>query len=175
MIAHTLKEIAEHIDSKTGLFDTYFFDVILDEETGYIYKDIPVFPNDTLGDYFYLRLNKGWRFSPPSNGYGAVSDDIAGLIVAGNVTLVAVVIDADENLLLSNIINALREIRGVQVSEANTQIESVLSQELKGLSKESKLKALQNFNERNSLISISFSYSKVFPYDSCQNKPCKIC
>lgn len=177
MIASKLSEIAAEVKRLNPYFDEGYSNVFAMAE-GYVVRGdkgvaIPVFPNDTLGDYFYLRMPRNWAFS-----YGDyIADAISGTTVSAQIVLVAYMQRADADKLSANLINTLRTIgprlKGtIQLVSATAIDEEVLAQELTDLSDEQYNDARMRLGENITLCSVTFNYSQLFPYSNCSDNPC---
>lgn len=183
MIATQLPALVSRILALNPYFDAGYGDVFTDERLGYMFRNpkdgspTPVFPNDTLGDYFYLRMPQTWSFS---NSPGdLIADGISYATLSGTVFLVAYVKNADADKLALNLITTLRQQgcagQGAAISllSASAQRDIVLLQELSGLSEEAQEIALQRLGEGITLVSVSFTYTAPLPFNTCITDPCK--
>lgn len=175
MISTKLDELGAAIAAKNTYFDNHFSDVVFDETTGYILSDqTPAFPNDTLGNYFYLRSPRNWGFQSVP-----IADGVVGTNVSGQVILVAYMRDADPDKLAANLINTIRGLscsgHDVALLSATAQAETVILQELANLSAENQETALQRIGENVTLVSVTFTYNTDYPYSTCIVNPCLEC
>lgn len=138
---------------------------------------LPVMPNDTLGDYFYLRLPQ--QFSLGESIAFTINDCEKGIVASGQLTLIAYVHDADPDLLIDNLLNTILQYDNqlVGVNSFITQPELVVMQELAKMDKKELMKALQNIPDNVSIVSLVFTLRTPFQYKklSCITKPCKEC
>jgi len=148
----------------------------MDSVTGQIKNDQElIFPADDLGNYFYLRL-------PNSLGadYGKqyqISDVAQGIGIRYDVVLVAVVNDADNSLLLENMLTTLMRYNKeeLKITKAIFQTDVIILQELK---KDLAPSALQRFSEGDTgicCVNFSFTIPFVAQQLTCIQNPCKSC
>lgn len=179
MIGTIIDTIAAKVRELNPYFDKHFTDVIADSERGYVWVDkggdyTPVFPNDTLGNYFYIRHEPDFAFSFNADYSAGITP---GLQYNTTATLVASVIDADPNKLASNIIASLRTIScaaSVTVISARANRNAIIAQELQGLEEADLEKALSNIDRRTTLVSVNFSVTGMVSIVKCSlQNPCK--
>lgn len=133
--------------------------------------EIPVFPADTFGNFFYLRSDGDVKFGG-SIGTG-VSDDNSALGVSFGLVLVACVKDADEDSLLNNMLNTLMDYQNdywIEVASADVNKYNVVAKELSGMDRESKMKALSNIPKESTIISIKLNIRTIFNKSNCKNE-----
>lgn len=178
MIASKLAQIGAEIQRLNPYFDAAYNNVVA-SDIGYVMFDpkgqaMPVFPNDTLGDYFYLRMPRNWQFS--EGDY--IAEGISGTTINAQIVLVAYMMNADADKLASNLINTVRTIgervRGtIQLVSATAVDEEVLAQELADLGDDAYNAARARLGQNITLCSVTFNYSQLFPYSNCFDNPCK--
>jgi len=170
-----LNSIAEFIFQHNSYFDAAFPYVAMNETKGYVSEDETiVFPNDNLGDYFYLRLPKNVSFQYSNDyKYNNCKDGIASRT---EVVLVAIVKGGSPDILLSNMIDSLRAYRQEKITlkSAIYQKEYVLLQELANIKPESQEAALQRLPESSAFVSIAFEIIEgIVPSKiDCLPNPC---
>lgn len=133
-----------------------------------------VFPNDTLGDYFYIRDTKSVNFVPDPNG--AFDDCTRSFRRNGQHIIMVSVRDADPDLLSENVLTSLSgfspdEIVLNSIISENTQ---VVMQELGESQKQEIEKSLANLSNQT-LVAITFTLSVPFVPVKCITNPCKQC
>lgn len=180
MIASKLSQIAAEILRLNPYFDAGYSNVLATEE-GHVITDEknnqrPVFPNDTLGDYFYLRMPRAWGFD--YSNY--IAEGVSGVNITGVVVLVAYVLNADPDKLAANLVNTLRVIgerlKGtIQLQAATAIADEVIAQELADLSEDQIEAALARRGENITLCSVTFTYTQMFPLSTCFDNPCISC
>lgn len=107
MLNSLVENIKDKILEKNPYFTNGFTRVTRSTEKGLVLKgDVPVFPSDDLGNYFYMRLPNNVSFD--NSDYNDIADSIAGVGLSAQVVLVACVNGADPDRLIENIINSLR-------------------------------------------------------------------
>lgn len=177
MIRESLEQIRDAILLANTYFTKGFADVSMDEATGIVHNNIPVFPADTFGDYFYLRLPD--TFTGIAGDSVKIQDCTAAIGLLVNPFLIAVVKGADSLKLIDNLIYTIKAFGDdVRVQNVIVNADAVINQELAKMKKENRLKALQNFDSNTTAaISIRFSYTLFYPDKSglCIENPCKEC
>jgi hypothetical protein len=177
MIQPYLDEIGATIISYNKYFNRYFTNVEQSEELGYVHNgDEIVFPNDTYGNYFYLRIP-----SKIAVTYDAINNNGNFNAVGLNsmITLVAMVKDADPQKLALNLMSTVG--RACNYTKKFTQIlihnEDVIATELQQCSENVIAKALQCASDDFTLISINFTLTINQPFLqlNCITNPCKSC
>lgn len=178
MLKGKLDGLKEHILQYNPYFNNAFADVIQDDTTGIVHNGKPIFPNDTLGDYFYLRLpsNVQFEYAPIYN----ISTSINGVGLRSNIVLVACMRNADPDKLLSNLVNTIQSYQTeyVRFTGAIYESDGVLLQELSKIKdKENIEAALQRLGNDYTLVSIIFQYTFPFTFQKpiCITEPCKTC
>lgn len=168
MYKAALSDIRDKILTANTYFAQGFSDVYSDNTKGIVNAEAIVFPSDTLGNYFYLRLPKSITFN---NGLGDLTPTMS-------IILVAIVRDADADKLLTNLLQTLlNQCQSVGITAANVIREDVLRTELQGILDakgiEAALARLNNFT----LVSVSFTYATEIMKKplTCIVNPCKAC
>lgn len=165
-------QLLPYILEANPYFDNGFDDVYQDETTGIVHNSQPIFPNDTLGNYFYLRLPNNIRFDS-SNIY-QLEECANTPAKVYDAILVACVADSNPNTLLNNLLSTLAKFGDIGFGSASVQSEVVIRQELQKMSKESIDKALQNKPDI-SIVSIQFTYTETMQLNNCIVNPCVAC
>lgn len=153
----------------------------IDDETGQVFaaygkEMIAVFPNDQLGDYFYMRTPQRINFSEAKD-YKMV-ECLRGTAVSGQVILVACVRDADSDQLVHNLANTLQSYSSdLMLNSAIFQSEFVMLQELAKMKEENISAALARIKPDMTFVSLTFTMRSEFQYTplQCMTKPCKKC
>lgn len=136
-----------------------------------------VFPTDTEGDYFYLRLDNGVSFNrndakaATNCGTGRTGfDDIA------TVYLVASVKKADVWTLINNLRNTSMWFTGFNAYPTGvlTTTEEVIANELRGATEEEIKAALQRADS-HTMVRLSLSVQKTYVANTCITDPCLNC
>jgi hypothetical protein len=177
MIQPYLDQIAATVQQYNPYFDRYFSNVEQSEQLGYIHNgNEVVFPNDTYGNYFYLRI--------PSK-LSIIYDPIMNngnwnlLGVSTNVTCVAMVKDADPQKLALNIMSTIGRACNFQKKFTTILIhnEDVISTELANCTEDVIMKAIQCLSDDITLISITFTLTiaQDLLQLNCLPNPCKSC
>lgn len=176
MFKRSLENIGEFILKYNTYFDNVFTDVVQDETTGIIHNGEAIFPNDTLGNYAYLRLPKNIRFDY-SSAY-AIAEGITTPGLLTDVILVACVRDADSDVLLNNLLNTISACnQTIRLTNAIWQPEVVITQELALIPKENIGAALQKLDMNYTIVGIGFTVTNNYSLLdlSCITNPCKEC
>lgn len=174
MLQDKLDELKEFILQHNGYFNNAYSGVYVDQQTGVIYKgQEAVFPNDTLGDYFYLRQANSTQLQ-----YTQLSTGTQGLTLGVPVVLVACLKSGSADILLQNLINTLRAFQpeNIRFTSFLFNGSDVILQELAGLTEKANIEAaLQRL--QSVIISVSFTYSLNMQFQklNCIQDPCTIC
>lgn len=174
MLQDKINELKEHILQYNGYFSNAYSDVYVDQQTGIVHnKDGAIFPNDTLGDYFYLRLANASQLQ-----YTALSTATQGLSVSAPVVLVACLKSGSADTLLANLINTLRHFspENIRFTSFLYNSSDVVLQELSRITEKADIEAaLQRI--QNVIVSVSFTYSYNMSFQklNCIQDPCTIC
>lgn len=152
-----------------GIIGVYKDDRGIADEKGY------VFPSDSRGDYFYLRLPVDIPIVVDNRF--AVSDCKTPLGAVAPIVLVAIVRNADPDKLLQNLLNTIMAFpaEGKGVSSVSPHKESVVASEMSGLNADVIRKALQTIPDEFTIVSITFTLSVGIKYSNCFVDICKSC
>lgn len=175
MLRSNLARLKDFILQYNPYFNQGFDDVVMDETTGIVHNNQPVFPADEYGDYFYLR-HVSTRFDTGSQYQ--VSECIKGFGLQANLVLVACMRDADPDKLQSNLFNTLSAYPvQIRLNDALFLSEQVLLKELARVKAENVAAALQRLDPGYTIVSIDFSLTELFNTTSlrCFETPCKSC
>lgn len=183
MLKEQLHSICQFVAQKNTYFQTGFAEAWEDAETGCVfgYNDtgnkVAVFPNDNLGNYFYLRNEKKTGFALAQ--HYAVSDCFnAGMEMRSPVHLVAIVKNGDPEMLLQNLCNTLQFYKGAQIALNNAvwNAEDVIASEMSQAGDQDILAALQRA-EDYAIVRVSFNVINKVPIQqlSCITPPYKTC
>jgi hypothetical protein len=163
-----LQHIANYVLAQNTYFNSGYADVYKNTEGQILSGETPVFPADNLGDYFYLRLPNNVTFLTTPG----LDDCTPGYDVRGEVTLVAVVTNADADALLHNLVNTMQRYgREVSLTRGVYQREVVILQEL---DKENAIRALGNLDIDTTIVSLSFNLVNNVSLN-CITNPCQTC
>jgi hypothetical protein len=175
MIQSTLTGLKDYILSTNTYFGKGFDDVYMDESTGIVANNLPVFPADNLGDYFYLRLPNQSRFD--YNVVNRVTDCSNTPAIVSEITLVACVRKANADRLVTNLLNTISSYNDdVRFVTVQYRSEDVVLRELSRMKKENIDAALQRLGN-HTIVSVNFSLSVSFRLrkvsSNCILDPCK--
>lgn len=173
MYNQELTDIKNAILQYNTYFDKGFTGVYQDERKGIVHNENVIFPMDTLGNYFYLRLPSVVRFT--TRPQDKISDCLYGMSVNAPIILVAVVKDADPDKLVKNLLYTLATMN-VSIQSAVFDSASVVLQELSRVSSSVQDAALARISN-HTIVSIAFTLDSVFiPQKlNCITNPCKEC
>lgn len=164
MLKAKIEELKDFILENNPYFSTGFSMVYMDNVRGWVAneRDI-VFPNDTLGNYFYIRLEDDMKFD--RGNYYNVGDGLVNAGIRATLYLVAVMKGADADTLLNNIISTIQQspcsVQGViNFSGAIYESEAVIERELRKLPEADRRKALQN--NKSTIVSVKFDMTTTF-------------
>lgn len=174
MLNQTIEQIRGMLLQANTYFNDGYSGVVRNTTKGLISKDgKAIFPNDTKGNYFYLRLANNITFT--GGGINQLADAIIGVGVTAQIVLVASVQGADADKLLSNLINTLQVGCHSYISSFDSAVfykDEVINQELQFMSDESREKALRNTPKNLCLVSLTFTIQAPFVYSQCIENPC---
>ena len=176
MIQQQLDAISNFIKLHNPYFDKGFSFVEQSDKNGYVHNGSEViFPNDTFGDYFYIRVPSRLGFAYDlANGDGRNTFGVSTPLV-----IVAVMKDADPYKLALNLISTIGKMCdiGKQFTAILIHSEDVLLQELAKAADAEQDKALRNIQQGYTYVSVNFTMTYTQPYIAlnCITKPCKIC
>lgn len=164
MILSELKSLRDFIIENNSYFNKGFYNAFQDNQTGKIYSgDKVIFPDDTLGNYFYLRLPKNYSFS--ENTYFATDECHRAIGLNAQVVLVACMCNADTDILLFNLVNTIGSFNEViKIVSATGDSTNVIATELAKISKENIDAALQRLDKDYTIVSVNFTYTKGFDF-----------
>lgn len=157
-------------------YNTYFnkgFAYAIKTDKGVHEGEQVLFPNDTLGNYFYLR--PVLPIGITQDAIGSLSICSTSLATKATVWLVAVVKSASRDVLASNMLSTLSQSQ-YAVKSYLFDNESVIRQELSGMGDVIE-KSIQNDDGTNTIIAISFEIVKPLPLYklNCLPNPCSVC
>lgn len=183
MIKSHLIALKDFILSKNTYFDKAF-DFAEQNHNGIIcaYDEsgnaIEIFPMDTFGNYFYLRLANKVGFD--ESAFYQVSECKKGAGLVANIFLVACMRKADNDKLVNNLVNTLVNYQPDKIKLISVEYhsEAVTAQELAKIPKEDLQAALQKLDMNYTIVCINFAFSMSVPYYknlTCIEPPCSTC
>lgn len=176
MLQSKLTAIKNYILEHNTYFAHGYDNAWLDEANGGVSLGEKVlFPNDNLGNYFYLRMPNQIRFD-----YSAAAriDDCSNTpSPTGEVVLVASIKGGSPDKLITNLLNTIGSYNAeLRFSSAVYQSEVVVQQEMRGFKKETVNAALARIG-KNKIVSITFAVSTEFRLrkvtSGCILNPCE--
>lgn len=172
-----LHKLKDFILEKNPYFNTGYADAFVMPNDGrvmvYNGKDFkPIFPDDTSGDYFYLRSDEGISFALQDaqrlSDHGATKYTFTD---TANFFLVAVVKDADRYELVNNLRNTCAMYKDMYAipTSALWVRESVVANELAGI--EDVLPVLRRL-KNETIVRLTISLNKQYVSSECINDIC---
>lgn len=180
MTTSKLISFKDFILSKNTYFDSGYAVAFKDAESKRIIVRngtdfIPVMPNDTLGNYFYIRYNGSLAFN---EAFGERMADCGPSRTTYNdrqpINIVAIVKDADEYTLLNNLRNtcAVFTVFTPTPTGAILVPEQVIQDEMSGAAQADIAAALQRIGSRT-IVSLTVNIQDNYTPNKCINDPCK--
>lgn len=174
MLKSIIHRLKDYIKTTNPYFGAGYADVYMDQTQGIVNENGPVFPNDTDGNYFYLRLPDNIGFV--QGGEYIVQDCAQGLGASAQIVLVAIVKDADEDLLLTNLVNTVQTfVANISFTGATYKKEVVTRSELSWMNGPDRDAALQRIPDDMAIVSLSFTITAPVVMNNCVVNPCKTC
>jgi len=182
MFKGKLNQITDFIKEHNSFFANGFGNAFQHDETGIIWADTkagvrPIFPDDTLADYFYLRTDKAARLQQDTAMFPEYCGKVAGTVGITSVKAVAVVFDADADLLVRRLINVIALASdGIVISGCNWNREEVLVNEMRNAEEKDVKAALQRL-KKQVIVSIDFTIYDPISFNkiNCLPNICKSC
>ncbi len=172
--------LKDYILDKNRYFNKGYADVYKDAVLQGIYTSAItdrqcVFPNDALGDYFYLRQEPAMRHEAMQQE--RITDNGTQRLVFMDsiiINLVAVVDKAQALVVIDNLRNTLMSYSALSIEPVNSywNREQIVADELAGMKAENIQAALQRL-KNETIVKIAFRTSKLFVPSDCINNPCK--
>jgi hypothetical protein len=180
MTSQDLESFKDFILERNPYFSTGYANAFKDGETSGIYARVngnlkSIFPDDRVGNYFYLRNDPNAQFISKS-GLSDCGSDKAIYDDRLTVYLVAIVNDADEFSLISNLRNTSLLNKGMIVIPTGAMWlrENVVLTEMSGFEDEDKMKALARLKGQT-IVRLQLQVTKEFIPSKCIINPCKEC
>lgn len=179
MLQQQLIRLKDWILRYNTYFNNAYSNVHINEKIGIVSTDdMPVFPADNLGNYFYLRLPNKVTFD--YNQDFNISDSHNAVGLKANIVLVACMQDGDADQLSYNLAASIGRYQDLNLRLIDHVFHSddVLIQELKGVeSKENLRAALQRLPDNMTIVSMTFQVTMpyIFQQLNCLPKPCRNC
>ena len=170
MLQAKITEIKDYILAQNTYFTNGYDDVFQDYRGVIRDTDKAIFPEDTLGNYFYLRQPDNFTFN--NSEIYRISQCQAPLGIKGEIVLVAVVLNGDTDKVFNNLIYTLIKFGSVLITKGVLQPERVVLQELTKMDKEKIKPALARIPNGAAIVSITFNIEEGV-YNKCIVDPCK--
>lgn len=160
MIQSTLTAFKEYILDTNTYYSNGFDDVYLDETKGIVAGKEIVFPNDNLGNYFYLRLPNSFRFD--YSAISRISDCVSSPAITGEMTIVACVRNGNADNMVTNLLNTVVTYNGSwRLRGVMYRSEDVVIRELARMSKENISAALSRLGN-HTIVAVNFEIDVEF-------------
>lgn len=172
MIKETIEAVRDHILNVNTYFMKGIGGVTINE-AGYVVGNAIIFPNDTFGDYFYLRQATKSTFD--TNTYDRVSDCSNAESLRTDIFIVACVKDADPDKLIDNLIWTMQKFADSKAISIITDTDAVIAQELAKASKVNKAAAQARVGDYTIVCLQVNVGTRVLPVTSLKNciqNPC---
>lgn len=180
MTTNDFKELRDWILNKNQYLVNGYYNAFTDSSTSSIYTHEngnlkSIFPEDNLGNYFYLRNDPNIKFTSKI-GYQECGVGRFNFDDALTVYLVAVVNDADEFALINNLRNTVLGAKSLIAipTAAIWQRENVVIDEMKGFEESEIMDALTKLKNQT-IVKLTLTISKEYIPSTCINNPCKTC
>lgn len=176
MTRSDLTAFMKHILDNNDYFAAGYANVYRDEQGRVLSGETLLMPNDTLGNYFYLRHDGDGRLTAKVSERAA---DCGPARVAFDDTItmqiIAVVKDADEFIVRNNLINTCMTY-GVSVipTSFNLSREQIVAAELRGMPATGIQAALARLGDW-SIIRLTINFLKQYIPSNCVDPVCKDC
>lgn len=178
MKASDFELLRDHILRANTYFVSGFANAFSDTVTDSVYAradgDLrPIFPDDRLANYFYLRNEQSETYSV-QKGYEDSGPGRATFLDSLVINLVAIVTGADPSVLINNLRNTCLMFKGYDVSPVSSiwQRENVVVSEMKGFNGDTITGVLQRLKDET-MIKLQLKVSKEFIPNRCIDNPCK--
>lgn len=171
MLKSNIERLRKYILTTNPYFSEGLANVYLDPENGIANENGVVFPDDTRGNYFYLRLPDNVTFA---NGFEfSITECLPGLGINAQIVLVAIVNNADEDKLLQNLVNTIQSFGNYNKTfqTAIYKKEVVVRQELSWMTPENLSAVLQRLPD-SAIVSVTFTLINEFIFNDCIIDPC---
>lgn len=175
--------LKDHILQYNTCFDNGYANAFKYDETNTVLARgtsgdfVPVFPSDSLGNYFYLRSDGDIKYTAQP-GERLTDNGTQRLTFLDTLTiqLVAIVKDADEYALIANLRNTAMAYKPISVIPiaASYNREFIIADEMRGMNKEDIAKALRNLTSQT-IVRLALSVNKNYIPGNCIGNPCKNC
>lgn len=157
MIQQVLNDLEEYVLKYNAYFTDSYADVSNSPFTGYLMSgENVIFPNDTLGNYFYIRIPNFTKFN--YSELFRISEGINPIGVEIQCTLVACVRSANPETLLENLITTIQHYQPdyVKFQNCTTQRDIICAVELSKIPKDEIKNAIGKLDKDYTIVSISF-------------------
>jgi hypothetical protein len=169
MIHDALQTLANYIRTNNPYLNNVYSEVVQHILTGYVqtHEEV-IFPNDTLGNYAYLRVPNAMQFED-----GPQYEHSEGVLNVGlrlPVVLVAVMRGADEEQLLENLITTLMQYSAsmpepyIKLTSATYQKDVIVINELAKVPKNDVRAAIGKIDDDMVMASLSFVFTIPYQY-----------
>lgn len=172
--------LKNHILKLNGYFTTGFANAFKDTQTSAIYTRVngnlkAIFPEDRLGNYFYIRNEPQATFTAKL-GYEDCGPGRAAYDDRLTAYLVAIVQDGDEYEMIANLRNSVLRYKEMFVVPVGAiwQRENVVITEMQGFEDSEILTALTNLKGQ-AIVRVQLQITKEYLPNNCITEPCIPC
>lgn len=180
MTSNDWEDLKTYILSRNEYFTIGFANAFKDGESSHIYAKTKgglkaIFPEDTLGNYFYLRTDPSVSFIQKV-GYEDCGAGKSILDYRAVLFIVCVIKDADEYTIIQNLINTCVGFKSMNIIPVSAiwLRENVVLAEMSGFDEEKILRTLTRLKSET-IVRIQFQANKEYIPNTCINNPCKEC
>lgn len=181
MQTEDFENLRNHIHTRNNYFHHGYANAFRSDVTGAIWahklKDMQcLLPDDTLGNYFYLRTDATIRLEPqPAERLTDGGAQRVGFLDAVTVYLVAIVSNADAFRLIENLRNTAMSYADMNVLpvSASWNREQIVTEELAKMKADDVAAALKHYNDET-IVKLTMNVSKTFIPGNCIVNPVKL-
>lgn len=181
MQLNDFEQLRTHILSRNTYFHHGFANAFRSDTTGAIWvqkhKDMQcLMPDDTLGNYFYLRNEPSIKYQPQyAERISDGGPQRLSFLDSTTVYLVAIVHNADAYLLMENLRNTVMAYADMNAvpSNSNSNREDVIADELQKMKADDVAAVLKRLTTQT-IVRLTLNVSKVFIPGNCIVNPIKL-
>jgi hypothetical protein len=181
MLTEDFENLRNHIHNKNNYFHHGFANAFRSDVTGSIWaqklKDMQcLLPDDTLGDYFYLRTEAGIKYDPQqAERLADGGPQRLSFLDTAMLYLIAIVRGADAFRLIENLRNAAMSYADMNVLPiaASWNREQVVTEELTKMKSDDVAAALKRYTDET-VVRLTMNVSKTFVPGNCIVNPVKL-
>lgn len=179
MLPEKLEALKDLVLRENPVFQNGYANAYRDELRNAIYKRLGngmqiLLPNDSIGNYFYLRHEDAIQHEPmPAERLADSGSQRLTFLDTATVQLVAIVRGACEYVMAENLRNTLMMYQEMNAQPTATIVDrskAILS-ELPQLKPDAQLALLQRLSDQT-IVRITFKASSIYVPSNCINNPC---